>query len=230
MTLFPLLTNVIVFVGFVVALIAVLTTPTRPTSFYTRGVKFILAGAMGVWAFVGLSHNVQYGMGSLPLDVYENYLKVLFFPLLGYGAYVARVNEQWRETERHADVLAAEHAMLMRVVDTAPSALLVIDDAGRIEFANERAKEMLELGEDPDTARYRTPAWICEGSTCRDVPAAFSCCLGSEPRRDALCSLCWPDGRSLRVLVNSTPITASDGSVSGAVVAFEESAAAAIAG
>jgi PAS domain-containing protein len=139
------------------------------------------------------------------------------------------MNEQLRETERHASVLAAEHAMLMRVVDTAPSGLLVIDDAGRIEFANERAKEMLGLEEDPDTARYRTPAWICEGATCRDVPAAFSCCLGPESRRDTPCSICWPDGRSARVLVNATPIKAGDGSVSGAVVAFEQSVEAAAA-
>jgi hypothetical protein len=217
--------NVVVLLGFAAALLAVVTMPARPGMFITPGIKLILGAAMFVWMFSGFSHVMQYGLGILSLDVYENYLKVLFVPFIACAGYLINANQQLRETERHAMVLSAEHEMLMRVVDTTPTGIVVLDHAGRIEFANERAKATLELREDADTGILRTPGWTClDGPGC--APGTLSCCISAEPVRDRACAVAWPNGGTTHLSLNSTPIVAPDGSTVGSVVAITVDAAA----
>jgi PAS domain-containing protein len=217
--LFPLITNIFVFAGFTTALVAAATTPSRRSPFFGPGMVVILSGAMGVWAFAGASHLLQYGFGSLALDVYENYLKVMFFPLLGCAAYLAGLNEQLAETRRRERVLAAEHDMLMRIVDTTPTGIAVLDPAGRIEFANDRAKELLELKENPDTGALVTSGWSCAGAPSGDEEGTFGRCLGAEAVKDARCEMIWPDGRRRPIVLNATPIVTANGDHAGTVVA-----------
>ena len=213
--------------GFSAAMLAVAFMPTRPGGFARPGIRLLLAGAMSIYAFVGFSHVLQFSGVTSALDIYENYLKVLFIPLASYTAYAVRMNEQLRETERHARVLSAEHEMLMRVVDTTPTGVAVIDDTGRPEFVNDRAQAVLGISEDPETGRYTEPRWVLTTRGSNEPVRDFSFALGPDIVRDAECTLRWPDGRALGLLVNATPIKNAEGAVAGAVMAFTERPAAA---
>lgn len=217
--------NIIITVAFSTALVAVIVMPVHPGSFMRHGIKVLVGGAMFIYVFVGASHVLQFTGVTNSLDIYENFLKVLFIPLLASAAYALRVNEQLRITERQARVLSAEHDMLMRVVDTTPTGVAVLDTDGRIEFANEKAKHLLQLEEDRDTGAIRTPSWTF-GSDPDSGPGVMRSCAGTEARRDVMCTFSWPNGTMLHVTLNSTPIYAADGTVVGAVVAFSSTEAA----
>lgn len=221
MSPFLVATNAVVFVAFTAASIGALTTPVRPNGMGARGVNALFAGAMAVFAFVGLSHVLQHAGITSALDTYENYMKVLFFPLLGYAAHALSQHEQLRETQRHALVLSAEHEMLMRIVDTTPTALLVLDGTGRIEFANERARLLLELKDDENTGGFRQPDVYCTCGGARQAAPGFARCLKAGPVRDETCLLESAEGECRRVLLNSTPIESAEGEVVGALVAFD---------
>ncbi|HEY3317065.1 MAG TPA: PAS domain-containing protein [Coriobacteriia bacterium] len=211
--------NLISALAFTAAFVGVLAIPDRPGGFVRAGMKLLFAGAMSVYMFVGFSHVLQFLNVTTALDIFENYLKVLFIPLLACAAYALSMNEQLRIMQRQAGVLSAEHDMLMRIVDTTPTGVVVLDVSGRIEFANDRAREMLELEDDPDTSRILTPRWTC-GDSPGSAPGDLSACLTTSQVRDEARTLRWPDGTTRSLSLNATPIFASDGSRVGAVVAF----------
>lgn len=219
--LFLVATNAVVFVAFTAAAVGALTTPARPGGMGSRGVNALFAVAMAVFAFVGLSHVLQHAGITSALDTYENYVKVLFFPLLGYATHALSQHEQLRETRRHALVLSAEHEMLMRIVDTTPTALLVLDGGGRIEFANERARLLLELEDDENTGGIRQPDVYCTCGGGREAAPGFGRCLRAGLMRDETCLLESAEGECTRVLLNSSPIESAEGDVVGAIVAFD---------
>lgn len=218
--------NVVATVAYAVALIGVLAMPARPGGFMRNGIKFLIAGAMAINVFVGFSHILQFGGVTDALDIYENYLKVLVIPLLAVAAYTVRMNEQLRVIERQQRVASAEHDMLMRIVDTTPTGLLVVDAEGRIEFANDRAKDMLDIAEDPQTGAPMAATWTCEDA---NAPGMLSCCVKDGAVRDGRCALRWPDGVTRVIAINATPIATADGGSVGAVVAFTMEAAVATA-
>jgi PAS domain-containing protein len=222
MTSFLVATNLVMTLGFLVALVILLALPLRTGGFGKGGFKLVIGAALAIYVFVGVSRVLQFLNITAMFDVYENYLKVLFIPVVTIGTLAGYVDQQLKASQSQARVLAAEHDMLMRVLETTQTGIAVVDAAGHVEFANERGQAMLGLHETAATGRYSEPAWAltCSGSV--EPTRDFSLYVSGETVRDAECTLRWPAGRSLRLIVNATPITAVDGSVSGAVVAFAE--------
>lgn len=201
------------------AFVGVLMMPARPGGFMRGGIKLLLGGAMSIYLFVSASHLLQFTHVTSALDIFENYVKTLFIPLVAAAAYALVMNEQLRVTHRQANILSAEHDMLMRIVDTTPTGVVVLDPTGRIEFANDRARDMLELKEDPDTCRVLTPEWVA-GDMPGTQPGDLSVCVPVSEVRDQRCTLCWPDGTTRQLSLNATPIIAADGTRVGSVVAL----------
>jgi PAS domain-containing protein len=220
--------NGIGLLAFGAALAGVLAIPVRSGGFMRGGIKLLLGGAMALYVFVSFSHVLQFTNVTSALDIFENYLKTLFIPLVACAAYAMRMNEQLRVTRRQSDVLSAEHDMLMRIVDTTPTGVVVLDADGRIEFANERAQGMLELEEDPDTSRVLTPTWVA-GDAPGTAPGDLGACLKSAEVRDQACAIRWPDGTTRRLSLSATPIIAADGSRAGSIVALALAEAASVA-
>lgn len=220
MRVLEIVANLVMALGFLTALILLLTLPLHEGGYGKGGFKLVMGSALGIYVLVGVSHVLQYAGITSVLNPYENYLKVLFIPMVAFGTLAGRVDEQLRATRSQARVLEVEHEMLMQVVDTTLTGIAVLDAGGRIEFVNERGRETLGLSADPATGGYSAPAWVL---TSRDVqtPASdFSRYVSAAPVRDAECTLRWPDGHSIPLTVSATPVTAADGSVTGAVLAF----------
>lgn len=218
----PVVSNVAMALTFGAAFIAIVSTPTKPGGLMRPGLKVAFGSAMAIWVFVGTSHALQFANITRFFDVYENYAKVLFLPFMAYGCYGVAMSEQLRRSERQGMMLRAEHELLMRVIDTTPTGIAVMDSSGSIEFANDRAREILELDEDPDTGRLQASTWTCRSATCEGAETAGARCRRNEPLRDGRCVMTWPDGQRRSLVVNTTPINAADGSHTGVLVAIVE--------
>lgn len=220
MNAFLVATSAVTLLSFLAAFVILETMPLREEGYGRGGFKLVMGSAMAIFAFVGLSHLLQRTGVTPALDVYENYVKVMFIPIVTIGTLAGRVDEELSRARAQARVLAAEHEMLMGIVDTTLTGIAVLDATGHIEFVNERGRALLTLAEDPHTGRYQPPSWIL---TCPDVPEPmrdFAMFVGEKPVRDAECTLRWPDGRSVPLTVSATPIKVPDGTVTGAVLAF----------
>lgn len=220
MSVFLIATNLVMALGFLTALVLLVTLPLRQGGFGKGGFKLVMGCALGIYVLVGFSHVLQYTGVTNALDQYENYLKVLFIPIVTFGTLAGRIDEQLAASRRQARVLAVEHDMPMSVVDTTLTGIAVLDAAGRIEFVNERGRALLGPVVDPATGGYARPAWVLTSHDAEEPISDFSLYVGPTPVRDAECTLHWPDGHSVPLTVSATPIKAVDGSITGAVLAF----------
>lgn len=113
----------------------------------------ILAAAMGLEAFIGLSNFLQYSGITSSLDLLEDYAEILFAPLIVFTLVATETQLRLREQARAARVLQQEHDMLLNIVDTTPAGILIVAPGGHITFANDAAREMLGITEDADTGQ-----------------------------------------------------------------------------
>ncbi len=66
--------------------------------------------------FVSTSNVLEHAGITESLDPYEDYVEVLFFPLLGYAAYVMSSTEQIARLRMTQRAAVAEHDLPMRIV------------------------------------------------------------------------------------------------------------------
>ena len=212
--------NVVVALSFLTALILLESLPLRKGGFGYGGFKLVMGIALAIYVFDGVSHILQFGGVTGAFGVYEDYIEILFIPLVAMGTLAGRVDEQLRDVRRQARVLTAEHDMLMRVVDTTLTGIAMVDASGRVEFVNERGRTLLGLAADPVTGGYGPPPWVLTSHDAPNPVSDFSRYVVPTPLRDAECTLRWPDGHSVPLTISATPVAAVDGSVTGAVLAF----------
>ncbi|MFW5828012.1 MAG: CheR family methyltransferase, partial [Alkalispirochaeta sp.] len=133
-------------------------------------------------------------------------------------------------TERKVaeDALLREHELLMRVLDSNPSAILMIDHRGMIGYANQRARSLLGFSEeslqrmryDEETFQVLTP----EGTPIPAEELPFSLVTkDGDPVEDyAAVILAGPDaenpGSPIPVHLNGSPMYEERGEVEGAVL------------
>lgn len=220
MNAFSLAMSVVVTLGFLTALVLLESLPVRKGGFGYGGFKLVMGIALAIYVFDGASHVLQYAGVTGAFGAYEDYVEILFIPIVTLGTLAGRVDEQLRAARRQARVLTAEHDTLMRVVDTTLTGIAMLDASGRIEFVNERGRALLGLVVDAATGGYSRPAWVLTSHQSEGAMSDFSFYVRDTPVRDAECTLRWPDGHAVPLTVNATPIMAVDGSVTGAVLAF----------
>ena len=143
-------------------------------------------------------------------------------PLLASHAGPAIVNARAYRDERRA------RARLDALVDTSPVGVVVLDArAGGVVSLNREAKRIVEALRMPE----RSVEALVELVTCRradgsevglrDFPLARELGRGETVRAEEL-ELSVPDGRSVRTLINATPIHGSDGEVESVVVTMQD--------
>lgn len=119
-------------------------------------------------------------------------------------------------------------ANLEALVDTSPIGVLVIDArTGDIVLTNREAKRIVEALQMPG----RAPEQLVELLTCRradgrevgfaEFPMAEVCSTAETVRNEEM-TLSVPDGRSIKTLINVTPIQAPDGGVESVVVTLQD--------
>jgi PAS domain-containing protein len=227
--------NVVVFIedalplaAFIAAMVVVLTIPTWEDSPIGVGTKAFLVAALATY-LVLMSISILDGVSFVRshLAPIENSVELLFAPFLLATAYSLYARQRLNDEKSAERVVVQTSEMMGSIVETTPAGVLVLDASGWMTFANEAARSMLELVEDPDTGAIRTPGWtvhIADRSATAGAPRAdFGALVGSEPVRGAHVVVEWPDGARRRFIANMAPVNATDGAVTGAIVAFLES-------
>jgi PAS domain-containing protein len=218
--------DVVPMLGFLTALIAILAIPIRPGGAFSRAAKwFFVASVMCYFISSGASIGGHFGLTPAAVNAVMPLVELLWVPFILFGVYALYSHQQLSDAidARHAVARAGE--MLESVMDTTPAGVVVLDGAGAITFANPEARRLLDLDDSP-AEDMRAPQWSV---SIGDLPADesdhrsdFSALLRSEPVQNGSVTVSWPNGWRRRLVVNTAPISADEGTSSGAVVAFVE--------
>ncbi len=112
---------------------------------YDRIIRVFLALAVFILAFVAFSNILEHTGITAKLDEYEDYVEILFVPLIAYAVYSMQTARLFNEARRAEELLRAEHELLTAVVETSPTGIMLVTQSGDIAFANDTAREMLAL-------------------------------------------------------------------------------------
>lgn len=130
---------------------------------------------------------------------------------------------------KHAEqALLRQHELMMRVLDSNPSAIIMLDHRGRIIYANRQAETLLGYNEPDLTRMHHDDAAFAikdaDGAVIPpdQLPFATICDTGTAVSDAILTVQSGPDGATpgsrLRLRVNGSPIYGDAGEVDGAVL------------
>lgn len=209
---------------FLAAAALVIMARPRKDAAIDRWFRMFFAAAMGLYVIVGVSNALEHLGISDAFDVYEDYIEILFVPLILYAAHQAYMRTGLNERLRSYWALSSQYDLTLHVIDTVPCGVVIVDDTGRVTFANARARDQLELSEDPVTGGFRPVDWIALGADGEPEPgvepgrlSAFAGLTDAEVEQRVR----WPDGRTVTLSVSSTSMASRSGGIGGSIVAFE---------
>jgi PAS domain-containing protein len=209
------------FVAFTTAFVMLAVTPAdREKERFQPAVKWVMLAALGVYVLVTASDvATQFGITSAGEPV-EDYVESIF-PLLVLGAAFAAFSaQQTFDVARSQNALGQANDLMLGIVDAAPAGILFLSPDGRIRFANDAAKHVLDLVEHPDTASVLEPVWIvedCEGAE----PGALRPLVHERSYDGLPVALRWPSGWRIELRVSGRPLADATGEFGGVVVTFE---------
>lgn len=213
--------DVLCLLGFGVALAFFAATPSDERNL-PRAAKLALCAATGLYAFAGFA-NVLDATGVTPhLDAYEDYAEMLFMPMTAFALSAVGSARRLDAVRRAGEAIQSEHDLLTAVVDTTPSAVLVVAADGTPVYANEPARALFGISDDPATTALRIPEGVQIGGQRTDwAPAreALADMAAGAPLRDAVRFVMVSDATTHAVTVSSNPLGSSGGS---AVLAIQD--------
>jgi PAS domain S-box-containing protein len=131
------------------------------------------------------------------------------------------------ERKQAEDALRAERDLTERIMDTSPAGITVVDAAGRVRYANQRAEAILGLEAAAITERtYADPAWKItsfDGGPLAEEELPFARVRQTgKPVSGVEHAIEWPDGRRALLSINAAPINDASGAFDGMVAALED--------
>lgn len=211
--------DILALASFVTGLVIVLSIPTSAETPLSTTAKTCFALAFAVYVFAMFSNTLEHAGITTVLDPPEDYIEILFPSLVLYGAYAVHVRN------REMDLLSSQRAalssqqMLLGIMDTAPAGILVLDPSGRITFANEAAKEILDLAESTGGS-YSTPGWSIRVGAQPPGTAFAELTQVEAGHAPVPVSITWPTGWHVELMVRTERITGANGLPGGVVASF----------
>lgn len=196
-----------------VCIVVLRLPPTHPRVGWSF--KIGVTAAASLYLFVSLSNVLEHAALIPALDAYEDYAELLFVPLSAYVLYSRWTTDQLGAARRAELLIRSEHELLTVVMDTTPTGILVVDNAGAIGFANDLARQILGLdgpgehGEDvPDDIGVRERLDLAR-------------IVASAPVNKTL-EVLERDGEAVYLSVSATPLSLEGPEPSGAVLALQD--------
>ena len=210
--------DIIAFIGFVGAIGVAAVFHKHLPKMNPRAAALIML-TMALTAFVMLSNTLEHLDITSSLDWIEDLVGIAFFPLLGYAYYLIWVEQEMDKLRGTARAAHAEHDMLMNVMDVTPAGIALVDSAGRITFANEYARTILELPLETGGSYYASGGIIVPEGTDGDLAAGavFDASLADRSFQGETWEYVAGD---TRVALGLSAAPLADGSGSGSVVVF----------
>lgn len=207
------------FVAFTCALGTFVSIPTSRESDLSASGKLLMVVAMAVYVFVALSNVLEHSGASVTLDAAEDYVEMMFPTFVAYAVHTISARQRENDLVQAYRALETSHTFVTDIVDATPAGIVVLDQRGWIIFANEAARECLDLLE--DHAVPGQPGWVVRDDRYADSEPKpdFGGFIGDKPVRQAPVTVEWPNGWRRRLLLNVVPMSGSRG-LGGAIAAF----------
>ncbi len=206
------------FVVFAIAGIFLLRTSSHGESPTSSIAKYCFFGATAVYTFAMFSNVLEHAGLTAALDAAEDYLEILFPAFFVYGGYALYARQRENELRSAQRVAVRSREMMLGILDAAPAGIIVLDAAGRITFANETAKQTLDLT-DVDGVVH-TPGWsvrVAESPAAPDFAGLITSPLG---HRGLPVVVEWPDGWRVELTVQTEQLSDEQGRLGGMVATF----------
>lgn len=181
----------------------------------------VLALAVALYSFVSISNILEHSSLTDAFDVYEDYVEILFFPLLAYVVYSVDAGDRMRRLRRAEESVRRERDLTATVIDTSPAAIMMVDDLERVVFMSDSARSLFRVahGAEPEVGRLTVRPYARFGSagpvmTIADVAA-------HAPIRDELFEL--EDGDAPRIVSASAERTGEGPGESVVIALFDVS-------
>ncbi len=213
-----LLVDVAAFGAFAFAALLLVTAKSGEVCPLSPIAKLCLTGALAVYVFAMLSNTLEHAGLTPALDVAEDYLEIMFPALFIYGGHAIHMHERESELRSAQRAALRSQEMLLGIIDAAPAGIIVLDAAGRITFANETAKEALDLTEEEGT--IRTPGWSVRVGDGPAGPDFAGLVAAEHGRRGIPVVLEWPNGWRVELVVRTEELHDERGRFGGMVATF----------
>ena len=218
----PILGTVVGFIAFSATVAVLAFTPFLDDSAFNKTTRIAIIASFSVYVVVtGVNLLSIAGLSTELLGEVEAYAEVLFPILALFTLFSSYSNQQMRDIKRAQRAMQASQALTSEIIDLAPAGILLLNQAGQIVFANETARDILDLHDDPDTCDVVTADWTV---TCADggENPDFSGLLGHDIGKPVRCKVMWPSGWVIEIDVSTQQMGSSQDSLPrGYVATFE---------
>lgn len=192
--------DIVALLAFGTAVYFVLRIPRRAPGL-GRYVKSTLLAAAAVYFLVSISNTLEHAGITSFYDVYEDFIEVLFVPLVAWVIYSRISAQRLLEAQSAEEDIRHEHELLVNILNAMPAGVLVALADGTVTTANEVAEEMVALAVDGQ---------LDLGEIVRSAPV-------SRPR-----TLLGTGDTCMYVAIRSTPLTAPAGAPVSAVITLSD--------
>lgn len=184
--------------------------------------RTLLAGAL-LYVYVAAAW-LAVALHMVPgVTEYEGYIEIIFPVLLFAAASAARNAQQIGDLEHSQRALGASYDLMLQIIDQAPAGIVFLDDVGHMTFANDAAREVLDLEEDEETGRLKPPVWTGTGPD--GGPFDFTALAGTDVRMENIPVVVqWHSGWKVKLRVSIEPMRDATGKIGGHIATFERPA------
>lgn len=209
--------GLLAFLGAFVAL--TMTMLQSPSDLAGRASAYCLLAAFGVYVIAMGSNVLEHLSLTAALDPIEDYLEILFPPLVLYSQFSRLMMVKGREKSAAQRAAQASQEMLMAILESTPAGILLLDQRGHISFANAAAKEVLDITEN-ESGQLATPGWQVRVNGA-DPSSDFSPLLSVPVDKNGIpVDVEWPTGWRVSLTIQTQTTGPSQGRPGGMVAAF----------
>jgi PAS domain-containing protein len=216
--------------GFAAAFGLLLATPAKregggrePVVRFLLLVVFLLYAAASVTLFLSEADMEDaFGAETAPVTAaLEDNIETLL-PLLAVGVLFASLAaQQYGDLSRGQKALTRSHDLMLDIVDAVPAGIVFLDGSGQITFANDTAKQVLDLVDRPGGGTPLNAIWRIEGADGDAAPGWLGPLVRSGPYDGVPVTLAWPSGVAVDLRVSGRPLHDAREDLGGVVVTFD---------
>jgi PAS domain-containing protein len=219
-----LIAEFLVALSFAAAIGIIALIPIGGGSIFSQGAKSFCIAACSIYMVVAATELLASRGAPSFVHTIEESLELMFIPTVLFAVYSLLARQKIIDARRAHDELLRQSDMMIRIVESTPAGTMVLDAEGAIAFANQAARELLDLEDFEAPIKGAGPAWTIKMDLNRTGVLTevrdWSVLVVPEPLTDVNVIVEWPNGWRRRLQLSSAPTWSPDGRLDGVVASF----------